>query len=90
MITARAGCAAAVLGAEIFVLGGEGNPNAPTGVFGEVEALDTTSNTWSSHAAMPTARHGTGAAVVGGVIYVPGGADYAGFGAVSVNEAFRP
>jgi N-acetylneuraminic acid mutarotase len=90
MITARAGCAAAVFGAQIFVLGGEGNVAAASGVFPQVEAYDTVSDSWSAHTDMPTPRHGTGSAVVGGVIYLPGGADTQAFGAVATNEAYRP
>ena len=37
---------------------------------------------------MRTARHGIGAAVVGALLVVPGGATREGFGAVDVNESF--
>ena len=42
--------------------------------------------------AMRTPRHGTGAAVVGGVLWVPGGADVQAFGATDVVEylVWRP
>ena len=90
MLTARAGCAAAVLGPRIIVFGGEGNTDAPSGVFPQVEAYDTMTDGWAALADMPTPRHGTGAGVVDGVIYVPGGADTQAFGAVDVNEAYRP
>ena len=39
---------------------------------------------------MRTPRHGMGAATVGGALYVPGGADVQGFGAVDVVERFVP
>ena len=37
---------------------------------------------------MPTPRHGTGAASVGNAVFVPGGADHQGFGAVATHEAY--
>lgn len=90
MLTPRAGCAAAVLGTELFVFGGEGDTSAVGGVFDEVEAYDAASDTWTAHPPMVTPRHGTGAAAIDGVIYVPGGADTQAFAAVNVNEAYRP
>lgn len=51
---------------------------------------DRTINTWVAKAPMPTARHGIGAAVVDGRIYVPGGAQEPGFAATDVNEVFTP
>jgi N-acetylneuraminic acid mutarotase len=91
MPTARGGVAAATVGDTIYVMGGEGNP-APgsQGVFGDNEAYDTESDSWSVLDPMRTPRHGTGAAAVDGVIYVPGGGTKQGFGLVDVNEAFTP
>ena len=39
---------------------------------------------------MPTARHGLGAAVVGGTIYVIGGGATPGLSVSGANEAFTP
>jgi hypothetical protein len=39
---------------------------------------------------MITPRHGTGAAGVGGVLYVPGGATQQAFGAVATHESYTP
>jgi N-acetylneuraminic acid mutarotase len=58
MPTARSGIAAAGIEGRVFVFGGEG----PAGTFNQVEAYDAGTNGWSSHARMPTARHGLGAA----------------------------
>jgi N-acetylneuraminic acid mutarotase len=63
--------AAAVLQGRIFVVGGE----APTGTFHQVEAYDPKSDRWTGHARMPTPRHGLGAAVHAGRIYVISGGD---------------
>jgi N-acetylneuraminic acid mutarotase len=86
--TARSGLAAAVTGARMYVFGGEGNPFSPTGVFEQNEAYDIGSDTWRTDTAMPTPRHGIGAAVIDDRIYIPGGAILQGFGAINTNEAF--
>jgi hypothetical protein len=53
----------------MFVFGGE----APAGTFNQREAYDARNNGWSTHARMPTARHGLGAAVVAGNLGRGGG-----------------
>ena len=90
MPTARGGCAAATLNGVIYVFGGEGNPNIPGGVFDNVSAYDAVRDSWTVLAPMQTPRHGTGAAAVDGVIYVPGGATKQAFGAVDTHEAYVP
>lgn len=90
MPTSRGGCMAAVVGDRIIVLGGEGNPRAATGVFEQTERYDPASDRWDTLERMRTPRHGTGAAAVGGVVFVPGGATVQAFGATSVVEAFVP
>ncbi len=90
MPTSRAGAAAAVSGGELFVFGGEGDANASSGVFAEVEAYDPVSDTWRELDDMPRPRHGMGAAAVGNAIYIPGGADVQGFAAISLHDKFTP
>ncbi len=58
-----------------------------SGVFPQVEAYDPIKNTWSTPPAMRTPRHGTGAATVDDVFYVPGGGDVQAFGATAIVEA---
>jgi hypothetical protein len=70
----------------IFVFGGEG----PAGTFNQMEAYDPRSNGWSSHARMPTARHGLGAATVAGRIYVISGGPTPGDSVSAANEIFVP
>ena len=88
--TARAGIAAAALDGIIYVFGGEGNPASPLGIFDEVEAYDAALDHWRAMPGMPLARHGMGAVESGGVIYLPGGATIAGFGAVDHFDAYTP
>jgi N-acetylneuraminic acid mutarotase len=90
MPTSRGGMAAAVLDGRIYVFGGEGNPMTSSGVFAEVESYHVAADSWKTHTPMTTPRHGTGAAAVGGKIYLPGGADIQAFGAVDTVEAFTP
>lgn len=86
--TARGGHAAAVVGTVIIVIGGEGNSRVPSGVFGETELLDTTTMQWTRGPRMLTPRHGTGAASVGPLVLVPGGAANEGFGPSRQVEVF--
>jgi len=86
--TARGGIAAAELSGRLVVLGGEGNGADPAGVFHQTESYAPDQDQWRADNPMHTARHGIGAAVVGGRLYVPGGATHEGFGAVAVNESF--
>lgn len=90
MPTGRGGTACGVVGDRIIVVGGEGNGASPTGVFPQVESYQPSSDTWMMHAPMPMPRHGMGAAGWNGTLYVPGGADTQGFGAVATHEVFTP
>jgi len=87
MPTSRAGAAASLVKGLVVVAGGEGNSASPSGVFANVEAYDPTRDVWSILPAMTTPRHGTGAATIGDVMYVPGGGDVQAFGATAVVEA---
>lgn len=88
MPTSRAGHAAAVWGGRIYVMGGEGNPEDPSGVFDQNEVYDPAADTWSQLAPMLTRRHGTGATAIEGRVYVPGGADIIAFGSIDIHEAY--
>jgi N-acetylneuraminic acid mutarotase len=89
MPTARGGIGSGVVDGRIVVVGGEGNPDSDTGVFAQTEIYDPAADEWSAGPDMPTPRHGMGAAGVDGALYVPGGADVAGIGAVATHEVFR-
>jgi N-acetylneuraminic acid mutarotase len=86
--TPRGGIAGAVLGGKLFVFGGEGNDDDPSGVFPDIESYDPATDTWEAYAPMEVPRHGMGAAEVGGRIYLPAGADRQGGGAVDDVSVF--
>lgn len=88
--TARETVAAAAVGGKLYVVGGNilvpGPAHAQSDV---VEAYDPATDTWASLAAMPTARAGAAAGVLGGSIHVVGGSN-ATSGALAVHEAYDP
>lgn len=86
MPTARGGIGSGVVAGTIVVVGGEGNDGAPGGVFPQTERYDPTADEWTSLQEMRTPRHGMGVAGLGDYLYVPGGADNQGFGAVATFE----
>ena len=88
MPTSRGGCAGAVLRERLHVFGGEGNPDAASGVFSNAEAYDPGSDAWTVLPDMPVPRHGYGAAVLDDRLYLPGGATRQSFGAVADVEVF--
>jgi N-acetylneuraminic acid mutarotase len=88
MPTSRGGMAAAVVDDFIFVAGGEGNPDDASGVFAQLEVLDTAAGTWTTLTPMPTPRHGTGGAALDGVVYIPGGAQEQALAVVATHEAW--
>lgn len=90
MPTARGGTGCGLVGRELIVVGGEGNGDAPSGVFPQAEAYDVDAATWRTLAPMPAPRHGMGAAGWGDALYVPGGASTQGFGAVDTVEVLVP
>ena len=88
MPTGRSGVAGAVVGDCLYIFGGEGNAADPNGIFHEVEAYDPATDEWVELPPMQTGRHGIYGAVLGNVIYLPGGATKEGFGTTGVNEAY--
>ena len=62
----------------------------PDGTFDENEAYEPANDSWLNAEAMPTARHGLGAAVIDGIIYVVAGGVSPGSTDSGANEAFTP
>ena len=76
MPTARRALAVTVANASIYAIGGA---NAAGTVLRTVQAYTPGTNTWTTKASLPAARHrGNGATVINGIVYVPGGEDASG------------
>jgi DNA-binding CsgD family transcriptional regulator len=85
MPTAREHLAAAAFENQIYAIGGE----TAQGVTGATERYDPAADAWTTLAAKPLAVADVGAAVLGGLLYVPGGR--LGSGAVTdVVEVYDP
>ena len=69
MPTAREGLAAAAYENRIYTIGGKSSE----GITGIVERFDPEENTWEERVPKPTPVTDISAAVIGGLIYVPGG-----------------
>lgn len=87
--TSRSGLAAAVLGGQVYVVGGEAIDGSGE-TFADVEVIDPASGQWSTVEPMPTARHGLGAVAVDGILYVLGGGPVAGLTVSGANERYVP
>jgi hypothetical protein len=83
--TKRYAGGAAVVGTDIYVVGGFD----PLGVLGKNEIYDTATNTWKTGASMPTKRYALAAAAVNGIVYAIGGADVAN-NTLNTVEAYDP
>ena len=88
--TARSGVAAVILDGRFYLFGGEEIFGLFRDTFDEAERFDPGTGAWEAVARMPTARHGLGAAVLDGAIYVVGGGPEPGFTFSGANERFDP
>ncbi|HWJ54907.1 MAG TPA: kelch repeat-containing protein, partial [Vicinamibacterales bacterium] len=86
--TPRGGCASAVVGNKLYLFGGEGNANSAAGVFPNVDAYDPATDSWQALPNLMMPRHGFGAAVVDGRVYLPGGANRQGGAAVDTGSIY--
>lgn len=70
----RAYAGAGVINGKLYVVGGcSSNADCRVGVTSALEVYDPISNTWSTLAAMPTARYGVAVGVINGKLYVTAG-----------------
>jgi N-acetylneuraminic acid mutarotase len=90
MLTARGGMGCGVIDDVLYTAGGEGDPTTASGVFDEVESYSPDTQTWTSHGPMIDPKHGVGGAVWDGALYLCGGANVEGFGAIATTSVFRP
>jgi N-acetylneuraminic acid mutarotase len=86
--TGRSGVAAAVLGARVYLFGGE--MFEPRSTFDAAERYDPAADRWVVLPPMPTARHGLGAAALDGRIHVISGGPQAGLTFSDVHEVLEP
>ncbi len=93
--TPRSGHGMTVLKNRLFCMGGEGGRieqgrAIDAKVFGQMESYDPATDSWQSHAPMPTPRHAVASVTIGSTILVAGGGAVLG-GAVqsAVHEAFE-
>jgi N-acetylneuraminic acid mutarotase len=92
MLKPRGGVNAIVANGYLHVFGGEGNPQATNGVFPDHDVYDPVRNAWIKLPDMPTPVHGvTGAALVNGLIHLPGGGTSSGGTSGStIHQVYRP
>ncbi len=90
MPTGRGGMGCGVIGDLLYTTGGEGNPAVASGVFPDVEAYAVITDSWTELADMPNPKHGVAGAVWDGALYLCGGANKEGFGAIDAVDVFRP
>jgi N-acetylneuraminic acid mutarotase len=71
--TAISSAAAGVIDNKLYVVGGCINADCRIGTTNLLQIYDPATNGWTTGAPMPTARHGMGAGVIDGKLYVAGG-----------------
>jgi non-specific serine/threonine protein kinase len=79
MPTARGGLGAAIVGGQLFAVGGE----SPTRALGEVESYSIARKAWSTAPSMRTPRHGLAVAAIDRSLYSLGGAPRPGHASAS-------
>jgi hypothetical protein len=70
----------------VLVFGGE----APLRIFNASEMWEVSGQRWIAKDPMPTARHGIGAVVIDGRVFVTAGGTQPGLDPSSTNEAYTP
>jgi N-acetylneuraminic acid mutarotase len=90
MPTARSEAWLGVVGEKVHLIGGSGNVANETGTFDDHEAYDAEHDRWTVLPPMPVPRHGPATAVIGGSIYLPGGALTETLGTVDTFDRFTP
>src|SRR5207245_8906537 len=66
----------------------ERNPASPLGTFPQHDAYSADLDSWSTLEPMPQPRHGSGAAVDGNRVFIPGGSPVEGYGTTAQSDFF--
>jgi N-acetylneuraminic acid mutarotase len=92
MPTVRGGANGVAANGCLHVFGGEGNADAPNGMFPQHEVYNPLTDSWTKMPDMPIPVHGvTGGGVLNGIIYLPGGAGARGGGdRKNLLQTYRP
>ena len=88
--TGRSGVAAAEVAGMIYLFGGETFDPGAARTFDDAERYDPAQDRWDVLEPMGEARHGLGAGVVRGMIYVVSGGPEPGFSFGTANERYIP
>ncbi|KAH8651198.1 hypothetical protein BX600DRAFT_473232 [Xylariales sp. PMI_506] len=88
--TGRGGTASATIGSEMFIIGGEGDPDTATNVWPQVQAFDAKTKAWTNYSDMPWPVHGTAAATYKGKVIIPGGGIMIGGDPTQLVQSFTP
>jgi len=83
--TGRSGVAVVEGDGRVFVFGGE-TFSDPARTFDDAEVFDPATGQWEILPAMPTPRHGLGAAIIGDTVYVVSGGPQPGYAYSTANE----
>lgn len=90
-LTSRAIAGGGVINGKLYVVGGCIGSDCRIGVTNALEEYDPVANSWTSRAALPTARFGAATGVIGGRLYVAGGSGACPpCGALTVVESYNP
>jgi N-acetylneuraminic acid mutarotase len=85
----RSYLAAGVVNGIVYAVGGDNNANPPV-EYATLEAYDPSTNSWSTKAPMPTARHDLAVGEVNGILYAAGGFSYTTGAYFATLEAYDP
>jgi hypothetical protein len=90
MPTPRYSLGVGVVNGALYAVGGTTSVTSSGTDISALEAYDPVSNTWSTKAPIPTARHSFGVGVVNGLLYAVGGYAFSCLCDVSTVEAYDP